>query len=239
MNAFKFSGMLILFLLVLTAGNVWAQETPVNEWDGVKIKGARQEIYRFYNGNPYLFEKWSLGKVTFANGQEKDSLFLKYSSYKDELIYFNKNLNAQIKIDRQSISAFSFTDPNGQFRSFRKQRYDNTPKSDRYFEILSSGETDLLCYRKVNLKETSPYYDASGKLKNMAYEMEYVYYFFNTDRGYTSLKTNKLSFLSKFDKANQKAIKKLLRKNKIKIEDENSLMTAWKVTEKNGYKVNF
>jgi hypothetical protein len=76
-------------------------------------------------------------------------------------------------------------------------------------------------------------------MKNMIYTPSYAYYFYDPEKGYTSVRMNKMALLSKFDKISQKAIKKLLRKNRIKVNDEESFTYAWKTIEKEGYKVVF
>jgi hypothetical protein len=112
-------------------------------------------------------------------------------------------------------------------------------KGERYFEVLSDGKTDLLAYRKVNLFTVSPYKDQQNILKNLVYSQNYQYYFYSPEKGYSSVRMNLGALLSKFDKVSQKAIKKLLRKNRIKITDENSFVYAWKLVEKEGFALIF
>ncbi len=230
----------ILVILVLSiVTKAYSQQVPVKNWDVEKIKGVRQLPYSFYTGFPYLTDTWVLGKIELDDGVIIDSLFLKYSSYKDELIYYNNEALAPIKIDKQSLNGFVFTDAMGNHRVFRKLYYDNFEKGDRFFEVLSDGETKLLAYRKVNLEQTSPYTSENGIVKNMCYNLEYSYYFYAPQKGYTSVKINQSSLLAKFNKDLQKTIKKLLRKNRIKIYNEADFIHAWNVVEKEGYKIAF
>jgi len=228
----------LLFLLWNFTQIAYAQQ-PINHWDATKIKGARFVPYSSYNGSPFLTQDWCLGEVEFTNGEIADSLTLKYSSYKDELIYYNREISAMINIDKASIKGFAFADNDGYMRTFIKQYFDNYEASYRFFEILSSGEISLLAYRKVLLKTTSAYQDNSGNLRNMVYDPSYQFYFYLPEKGYTLVRINLTSLRSKFDKTQQKPIKKLLRKNKIKIQDEYSLIQAWKAIENEGYKVIF
>jgi len=231
----------LIFLLFACAigSDLQAQTGPTRGWDSVKIKGTKQEVYNVYDGKPYFTDGWCVGKVEFTNGEALDSLYLKYSSYKDEIIYFNEQIKTQIRIDKATVSAFSFKDKDGVIHSFQKYPFDNWAKADRYFEILSTDSPNLMCYRKVNLNEVSPYRDSTGKLKNMAYEQEYLYYFYFPDKGFSPVKPNKSNLLSHFDKESQKAIKKLLRRNRIDILDEFSFVAAWQTIKKQGFKVLF
>jgi len=229
----------LLFMVWSLAQIACAQQPMDDKWDAGKIKGIRFLLYSLYNGNPFLTEDWYLGKIEFTNGDIADSLSLKYSSYKDELIYYNREIGTMINIDKASINGFTFIDAEGRTRKFTKQYYDNFEKSFRFFEVLSNGEISILAFRKVLLKTTSAYHDANGILKNMIYDPSYQFYFYSPEKGYTSVRINRPSLLSKFDKTLQNPIKKLLRKNKIKIKDEYSFIQAWKTIEKEGYKVVF
>ena len=229
-----------MFLLVWGFTQIaCAQESTNPSWDAQKIKGIRLLPYPSYTGFPFLTSEWCPGKVEFTNGEISDSLFVRYSSFKDELIYYNKTAGAQISIDKASINGFEFIDADGRIRSFRKQYFDDYLKGDRYFEILSSGETTLLAFRKVGLTTTPAYHDISGILKNMAYDINYQFYFYSPEKGYTLVRISQSGLLSKFDKTSQKPIKKLLRKSRIKINGESSFILAWKAIEKEGYKVVF
>lgn len=212
-----------------------AQEPTDKNWDGPKIKGARILPYQSYNGSPFLTETWCPGKIELSTGEIIDNIHMKYSSYKDELFYYNRSAGSQINIDKATLSGFEFTDPEGRIRKFRKQYFENYTKSYRFFEVLSTGPVSLLAYRKTILNTTSPYHDQSGILKNMEYAPEHQIYFYSKEKGYSNVKPNAASFLSKFEKQNQKPIKKLLRKNRIKIKTEDALIQAWELVSKEGY----
>jgi hypothetical protein len=230
----------ILFFLVLNLfTTAFAQQVPVKNWDFEKIKGTRFLPYPSYTGFPFLTDTWVPGKIELKDGVVIDSLNLRYSSFKDELVYYNPTNSSQIVIDKISLNGFSFTDKDGNIRVFRKLYYDNFGKGDRFFEVLVDGETKLLAYRKVSLETTQPYKEEKGIMKNMMYGLDYSYYFYSPQNGYTSVRMNRMSLLSKFDKVSQKPIKKLLRKYRIRVADQESFTLAWKVIEKEGYKVKF
>ena len=233
---------ILLFILFHAAGfaiTVFAQEPLNPNWDAEKIKGTRYIPYPIYDGFPFLNDSWLPGKIEFASGEIADSLYLRYSSFKDEVVYYNEAITTQIVIDKASLNGFSFTEKDGRTRVFRKQYFDGFMKGDRYFEVLSDGETDLLAYRKVILITISPYKDQNNILKNLAYDPNYQYYFYSPAMEYASVRMNLGALLSKFDKVSQKSIKKLLRKNRIKITDEFSFVYAWKLVEKEGFTMIF
>jgi hypothetical protein len=230
---------LVLFLAICLNTLALAQGPQNSHWDGEKIKGARFMLHPAYIGVPFLNDSWAPGEINFTDGEKADSLNLRYSSYKDEVVYYNPANAAQIVIDKASLSGFSFLEKDGKRRIFRKQYYDGFIKGDRYFEILSSGKIDLLVYRKVSLNSTSTYKDDRGILRNMAYNTDYQFYFYSPEKGYTSVRPTHSGMISKFTKTQQKSIKKLLRKNRIRIIGEESFVQAWKAIEKEGYEVTF
>lgn len=76
-------------------------------------------------------------------------------------------------------------------------------------------------------------------MKNMEYTPAYVYYFYSPEKGFTSVRMNLLSLLSKFDKTQQKPIKRMLRKKRIRIEGEGSFIRAWNAINGEGYKIKY
>jgi len=216
-----------------------AQTTLNRNWDAEKIKGIRYVNYPNYTGFPFLNKAWDLGKISLKSGETIDSLHLKYSSYKDELLYYNKENGSQIVIDKEMLTGFSFTDESGKTHLFTKLPYDDYLKGDHFFEVLTYGTTKLLVFRKVEQTSTTPYKDEQNILKNMEYSKLYEYLFYSQEKGFSNVKCTTKSFLGKFDKEEQNSIKKLLRKNRIRIKDEESLIEAWIATENEGFHIQF
>jgi len=73
----------------------------------------------------------------------------------------------------------------------------------------------------------------------MVYDLNYQFYFYSQEKGYSLVRISQSGLLAKFDTPLQKPIKKLIRKSKIKIDGEYSFIQAWKEVEKAGYKVRF
>jgi hypothetical protein len=217
-----------LFIL-LAANSLTAQEELLKNLNAEIIKGTAFISYPSYSGTPYLNVKFQNGEIEFLDGTKVSNIGLRYSSYRDEIIYYNPYLLAQIVIDKISLKGFSFTDEKGVKRIFRRQNYDGYPNGDRYFEVLSDGEVSLLAYRKVALTTCDPSYSKLG----LAYQPSYSYYIYAAGKGYSSLNLNRNSLLSKFDKPNQKLVKKVLRKNRVMITDESSFVLAWNLIKEN------
>ena len=215
--------LIITLLGFFTAITANAQETIQKNGNTEKIKGTRFIPYPGYSGSPYLTDKFVVGEIEFLDGIKAGNLELRYSTYRDELIYYNAVISAQILIDKISLKGFSFTDDKGETRVFGRQYYIGLLHEERFFEVLSDGKVSLLVYRKVDLETCDTSYNKFG----LAFQPSFYYYIYTADKGYSPIKMNRSSLLSKFSKPNQKLVKKMLRKNKVLIEDEHSFISAW------------
>ena len=229
---------IILVVGLLHIPTLKAQVKLPDNWNAEKIRGTRLVPYPAADGNPYLTEKFLSGEIEFNDGEKIQDVGLRYSCYRDEIIYFNKAISTQIVMDKISLKGFSFIDENGFQRIFRKQYYDGFMSGSRFFEVLSDGDISLLVYRKVGLLVCDIYRDETGKQKNMSYQKDYSYFFYAPDKGYTFVRINKSSLLSKFSKPDQILVKKVLRKNKVTVSDETSFVKAWNLIKENGIKIN-
>lgn len=228
---------LSIFTLVglLAVTTLSAQEELSKNLNAGKIKGTGFISYPAYSGAPYLNMKYLNGEIEFLDGTKVQNIGLRYSSYRDEIIYYNTDLSAQIVIDKISLKGFSFTEEKGGKRVFRRQYYNGFSPGERYFEVLSDGEISLLAYRKVDLGTCDPAFSKLG----LAYQKSYIYCIYAVGKGYSSISLNRNSLLSKFDKPNQKLVRKTLRKNRVMISDETSFILAWNILKENGIKLNF
>jgi len=209
-----------------------AQETKDQGLPPEKIRGSRFSPYPNYPGSPFLNEKFLIGEIELSDGQKIGGVGLNYGTYRDELIYYNSTVAAQIVVDKASLNGFSFTDSKGRKRIFRRQFFKGYFQGDCFFEVLSDGEISVLAYRKVNLEACDTYYSKTG----MAYQPAYIYYFYSPQNGYDPVKISRSSLLSKYAKPDQKIIKKTLRKNNVIITDEISFVKAWKLIDELGLK---
>jgi len=226
-------------LVVLTANLLSAQDEFPKDWNTEKIRGIRFIPYDHYKGDSYLTVNFVPGELTLDDSTHVAGLHLRYSEYRDELIYFNADISTQILVDRSSVLNFSLTDDKGALRVFRQQYYDGFMPGNRFFEILAEGVTSLLVYRKVVLQDCPAYYDETRGLKNMSFQEAFSYYLYNDKKGYEPISLDKKSLLSKFSESDQNQIRRILRENKIHLRDEDSFVLAWKLIEAGKIKPTF
>lgn len=227
-----------IFLSLLSATVLPAQEALPRNWNGEKIMGVRFIPYATYQGNPFFNDSFFPGKIELADGTIIGALQLRYSSYRDELIYYNSEISTQIVIDKMSLRGFSLTDEKGVEHRFKLQYISHYLQEYHFFELLSEGDISLWVHRKVLLL-TSPIYGEVGKEKNLSYQEAYNYYLYNKEKGYELIRISKASLLSKCDPSNQKLARKILRRNKVNIRDEKSFVKAWYLMKENGVNLNF
>ena len=191
--------------------------------------------YPNYTGKPYLYDKFLFGGIELNDGTKINKIGLSYSTYRDELIYYNTEISAQIVIDKLSLKGFTLGETNGKQRIFRRMQSNSFSHEERYYEILYEGKISLLTYRKVNLEPCDTYYSKSG----LSYQPANIYYLYSQEKGFSALNPGRNSLLSKFSKANQKIVKKLLRKNGVFITDEPSFLKAWTLIAEKEIETNF
>ncbi|MEI6138545.1 MAG: hypothetical protein WCP85_04750 [Mariniphaga sp.] len=226
----------LIFLVVLLATvELSAQEELPNIPNADLIKGKAFVSYPDYSGSPWLNPNFQMGEIEFTDGMKVANIGLRYSSYRDDLVYYNTWLQAQIIVDKVSLKGFSIIGENGVKRVFRHQYFDNYENGDRYFEVLSDGEVSLLVYRKVNLETAN----LANVKRGMEYLPTYYYYMFSDKKGYVPLNITRNSLLSVFSPANQKLAKKLLRRNRVTVTDEVSFVLAWNLLKVNGIKAGY
>ncbi len=229
---------ILILLNLLAASALSAQEVLPKNWNSEKIKGARFIPYATYQGSPFWSDGFVPGSIEMTDGTTISGLQLRYSSYQDELIYYNTDIYTQIIVDKVSIKGFSMTDERGAIHTFRQQTYDGPMPGNRFFEVLSDGDVTLLVHRKVLLLTCSIYGEV-GKEKNISYQEAYNYFMFSKKKGYKLIKISKNSLQSIFDSSDQKMAKKILRKNNVTIRDENSFVKAWNILKENKLTVHF
>ena len=231
-------GLVVSMLCLLAASSLMAQEELPIGWNAPKVKGVRFLPDATYQGNPFLNHLFSAGEITLVDGKKIGGVQLKYNNYRDELIYYNSDISTQIVVDKISVSSFSFKDEKGIRHIYRKQTVNGYMPGERYLELLSEGEVSLFVHRKVLLLDC-PVYGDPGKEKSMSYQEAFNYYLYNEKKGFELIKLSKKALLSKLAASDLTQVRKILRKNSVRIVDEDSFVKAWKLLKTNDIKVLF
>ena len=129
-------------------------------------------------GTPYVFEKFSVGKVVFVNGMESVDSNLNYSYFDHKLYYTQKN---SLYVVNQQVKSFVLNSVDKDNNNISKQFMclfpsveDNTPAT--LYEVLGNWDLfQFLKYTHKRIKETAVYGGAPIK----EYVMDDLYYIYD------------------------------------------------------------
>jgi hypothetical protein len=128
-------------------------------------------------GTPYVFDKFSVGKVVFVNGMESVDSNLNYSYFDHKLYYTQKNGLYVVNQQAKSFVLNSVDKDNNnvskQFMCLFPNVDDNTPAT--FYEVLGKGDNfQLLKYTHKRIKETAVYGGAPTK-EYVSDDLFYIY----------------------------------------------------------------
>lgn len=214
------------------------------DWYAERIVGKRFNNSYFFDGSQYVIEDWVKGTLFFENGEKQSDVNMRYNSFLDQLIYFNSRASAEILIDKNTITGFSY-EYNSKTYFYKKYNFDNLSKiyllplkeGTIYFEVIYDGFVDFLCFRKTEMLPCPTYISFSGSEKNQKFVHSYRFYFHHPEKGIFSTKIKRSALLSTYSKKDKKEIRKLLRDNNLVISNEYEFGSALKVIESAGFKM--
>ena len=222
-----------ILILLLFFAFTSIQGQPKENWDQEKLMGQRYTFVEQLRGSPFLFDDWISGTVTLTSGEVIENVPLKYNAYFDELLTYNPVYFTIMQLDKYTVHRFEF-DLFGEHWLFEKRFFPGLSKGDRFFRILHKGKTDLLCFYKVNLLNTSPYKDENDILKNQEFFSGYRYFLFQPESDFTSVRLRKKSLLRYVGKTDLKEARQLLRKSSVELKDVAGFASAMQLLEENG-----
>ena len=171
----------ILFFSSLTLP-IFAQTITGNAIPSVQFADANGRLLPAsgagIQGTPYVFDKFSLGKVIFVNGMESVDSNLNYSYFDHKLYYTQKNGLYVVNQQAKSFVLNSVDKDNNkvskQFMCLFPSVENNTPAT--FYEVLGNGDQfQFLKYTHKRIKETVVYGGAPVK----EYVMDDLYYIYD------------------------------------------------------------
>ena len=172
-----------LFILFLSCStlSLFAQTITGNAIPSVQFADANGRILPAsgagIQGTPYVFDKFSLGKVVFVNGMESVDSNLNYSYFDHKLYYTQKNGLYVVNQQAKSFVLNSVDKDNNklskQFMCLFPSVENNTPAT--FYEVLGNGDQlQLLKYTHKRIKESTVYGGAPTK-EYVADDLFYIY----------------------------------------------------------------
>lgn len=173
---------------------------------------------KYYNKLPskqeQFYNDWTPGKIVYKNGKISDSILIRYNSWTDELLWLRISDYKQGVVIKDLVKEFFFYSKN----NTPSMHFFNTQKNYRqlpvncYIEALNKGNTQLLCFRKMT-------YIKGNNLFSNNYQ-----YYLKRDSVIEKVNLNKKSILSNFPVSERDKLKAILKKEKIRPGNEESII---------------
>ncbi len=173
---------LFIFFFSCTTPSLFAQTITGNAIPSVQFADANGRLLPAsgagIQGTPYVFDKFSIGKVVFVNGMESVDSNLNYSYFDHKLYYTQKNGLYVVNQQAKSFVLNSVDKDNNkvskQFMCLFPSVENNTPAT--FYEVLGNGDQfQFLKYTHKRIKETVVYGGAPVK----EYVMDDLYYIYD------------------------------------------------------------
>jgi hypothetical protein len=197
------------------------------------------EVFTFNlhaDGSMYYFDAWAQGKVTLITGEVVEAENLRYNGYLDQLIWLNPANFQQIQVDKQMVKSFSMELPYLQeelyFENITFKPWFEANPMNIFAQILYQGEIRLLAHRRVSRKGEEIENVGSALVARAKLEPAPVFYILMPDgQAHAIRQINRRAIYRIFpEHANQ--IRDALRRNNIRLRNEQDLIEAVKITEK-------
>lgn len=191
----------------------------------VYMLGSEANLYFLYP------DDWVPGSVTLVNGNVHENLELRYQAFEDELISYNENGRFLYLVEKELVKSFTFEDGN-RTRKFIRLTINNNQQTNMYLEELYKGDVSLMVNWYIYEQSVSPYVDRNGVTRAVDYQLNKDYYLYTEQDGLNKIRLNKRALFSQIPER-KKEIRKLLRRNKLIVNSELSMVKALNMLKEN------
>lgn len=201
-----------------------------------KLQGQIYYLSTLSNANFFLQKDWVTGSITLTDGDVFSPVKLRYMSYGDELVAYNDNVRTLFIVEKNTVKEFTYTlanDPYNREIKFINLDSLNLPGGKSYFEELYDGSAKLLVYHFVNEVKVTPFTDNTGIMRDSEFRPAINYFLLNQKNELFRIQRKKASFYKVYPE-HKKEIRKLFRKNRISLIDQNSLIQAFNLLDEAG-----
>jgi len=233
---------LLLFLLIPVQFPGWSQNSGIsisnlskesNRFQG-KLTGEIYYLSPVSNASYFLQNDWEEGTIILRDGDVFENMRMRYMAFGDKLVAYNNNNRTLFIVDKSIVKEFIFYS-RIETGELTEQKFINLDSlnllfNKSYFHELYSGALKLLCFYQVEQNKVSPYIGVGGKMYDTEFRLKTMYYIMSKDNRVEKIQFNNRSFYNIYPE-HKKEIKKILRKNKISVTDENSAVQAVKTLD--------
>jgi hypothetical protein len=220
---------LFIFFFSCATPSLFAQTIPGNAIPSVQFADANGRLLPAsgagIQGTPYVFDKFSLGKIIFVNGMESVDSNLNYSYFDHKLYYTQKNGLYVVNQQAKSFELNSVDKENNKvskkFMCLFPSIENNTPAT--FYEVLGNGDQfQFLKYTHKRIKETVVYGGAPVK----EYVIDDLYYIYDkVDKKMLALgSSHSLKAVKKVLPNYATQIETLINTNKLNLKKEDDMI---------------
>lgn len=208
-----------------------------NRFQG-KLTGEIYYLSPVSNANYFLQKDWEDGTIILKDGDVFENMRMRYMAYGDELVAYNVNNRTLFVVDKSIVKEFIFYS-HSETGKLTEQKFINIDSlnllfNKSYFHELYSNTSKLLCFYQVEQNKVSPYIGVGGKMYDIEFRLKTMYYILSNEKGLEKIQLRNRSLFNIYPE-HKKEIKKILRKNKINITDESSVIQAVKTLDSMGF----
>ena len=201
-----------------------------------KLQGEIYFLSSLANNNFFLQKDWVTGSITLTDGDVFENIKLRYMAFGDELVAYNDNVRTLFIVEKKTVKQFTFKTADigsNVQRKFVNLDSLNLTGGKSYFEELYDGSAKLLAYHFVNELKVTPYTDNAGVMRDTEYKAAVNYFMLTHKNELFRIQRKKASFYKIFPE-HKKEIRKLFRKNRIILIEQNSLIQAFSLLDDAG-----
>jgi hypothetical protein len=198
-----------------------------NDTDSLSLIRLTGETYferKGYKGEQFYNKNWMTGDILLSNAEMIYDEALKYNGLLDELIWHNKYVNQNFKLDKFLINEFWLR--TGQnvaihFKHITVNNLSSTNKqSDIFAEVGVEGRVSLYIQRKISIVNVDDVSIDGTLYKQETIRATPMYYLKLSSDSYVLLEKIKLKSLLQLFPTKKEQITKLVKNNKLKLKTE-------------------
>jgi hypothetical protein len=202
-----------------------------------KLSGELYQQRIIYAGNPFFLDNWVNGDVTLESGEVVKDQLLRYNALEDELIWKEPNSSRSVKLDKMLVASFTLEQRILVDSILYFERLSNVKKrafavSNDFFQLLYRGSYTLYACRWVEkTSQTESVYVGGRGQKALLIVPKTTYYVQHDNEKIVTISLGRKSFINVFSDKYELS-RKLLKKNGLRIRNEEELVEAIKWIEK-------
>lgn len=227
---------MILFPLILIAGFytglAYEPETPAKPETLEQTQRLTGEVFvttMQADGSPYLHDDWVKGDLKLRDSTLVEGQDFRYNGYLDELIWRQPRTLQSIKINKETVSAFTLY-PNEHdtlvFRNINIKPWYESDELNLYAQILYKDEVTLVAHQRI--RRTGETHRSTGGriIARPRIEHDPVYYFVMPDGEAREISRKSRRAISRLFPDHRREVRSALRREAGRIDHEADLINA-------------